>query len=205
MEQILEQLSAMHDQLRGAGSCQIVAAWKRKLVHSRKGAIWSCYRALGHHWWARVLPLISLSLITSQLFLPLSGSFSVSFHFYPHSSLTAFWLILLFLVPRYQLCNPASWRIYDLEFFRVANQELSSHSVSYLPESISQFLALDIYHFIASKALCEHEPASTNKNHSSASPYPVIVYQLLHFTEASLGSSFCLLLCRNIKTESEWR
>lgn len=93
-------------------------------------------------------------------------------------------------MPRYQLCNPASWRIYDLEFFHVANQKLPLHSVSYLPESISQFLALDIYHFIASKALCEHEPASTNKNHSSASPYPVIVYQLLHFSEASLGSSF---------------
>lgn len=54
---------------------------------------------------------------------------------------------------RYQLCIPASWCMYDLEIFCVANQKMLLNSISYLPESISQLLALDIYHFVASKEL----------------------------------------------------
>jgi len=45
--QILEQISAVHGQFRGVGGCQIVAAQKRKLVHSRKRTIWSGYKSLG--------------------------------------------------------------------------------------------------------------------------------------------------------------
>lgn len=145
----LSRFFTIKDKFRVAGGCQIVAAWKRKLVRSRKRAIWSSYKALGHHGDGQVSPLISL--ITSQLFPPLSGSFNLSVHFY-----RLLVEIPLFLVVRHQLCIPASWCMHDLAIFCVASQQMLLNSVSYLPENISQFLALDLYHFIASKAPCEH-------------------------------------------------
>lgn len=63
-------------------------------------------------------PAVSSSAVSSSV-----RCFILPFHFCPHGQLTPFWLLLLVAVLRYQLCIPASCHIYDLEFFRVANQK----------------------------------------------------------------------------------